>query len=285
MTPRAEAVLFSDGTRAVLPLTRQRLARGVSYVDLSSPAGTYGGWLSADRLGAGHAELLVRHLLQKRRAVWWRVNPFDPLAASVAGLPLQADWTQALPLSSDTEGVCARAHHGPRSAARKAVREGVSVRLAQSDSDWHGYYRIYLQLLEHWGGRASSRYDWSLFDALGRLEGDQVRLWLADYGDRLIGGGICLYSHTHVSYWHAATLPKFRHLRPSDLLAFTMIEDACERGYGWFDFNPSGGHEGVVTFKKRFGCDSLAAPFISRQRPWASLLHWGGCRPTSIEER
>jgi lipid II:glycine glycyltransferase (peptidoglycan interpeptide bridge formation enzyme) len=40
-------------------------------------------------------------------------------------------------------------------------------------------------------------------------------------------------------------------------LLYEVIKDACEQGYFWFDFNPSGGHEGVKSFKKGFGCSTL----------------------------
>jgi lipid II:glycine glycyltransferase (peptidoglycan interpeptide bridge formation enzyme) len=37
------------------------------------------------------------------------------------------------------------------------------------------------------------------------------------------------------------------------LLYAQIIRDAHNQGYRYFDFNPSGGHEGVVHFKESFG--------------------------------
>ena len=36
-----------------------------------------------------------------------------------------------------------------------------------------------------------------------------------------------------------------------------IILDAIEKGYKYFDFNPSGGHKGVVKFKETFGTNKL----------------------------
>jgi lipid II:glycine glycyltransferase (peptidoglycan interpeptide bridge formation enzyme) len=46
-----------------------------------------------------------------------------------------------------------------------------------------------------------------------------------------------------------------------------MIRHAVEHGYRWFDFNPSGGHEGVQKFKARFGTVPLSCPMILHQTP------------------
>jgi CelD/BcsL family acetyltransferase involved in cellulose biosynthesis len=54
-------------------------------------------------------------------------------------------------------------------------------------------------------------------------------------------------------HWHGASLEKYFRLRPNNLIYYEAIKDACESGFSWFDFNPSSGHEGVRSFKKRFG--------------------------------
>ena len=56
--PAPRLVLFSDGAEALLPLSLERVAHGLAKRFLSSPAGTFGGWLSSERLGADHAHLL-----------------------------------------------------------------------------------------------------------------------------------------------------------------------------------------------------------------------------------
>jgi lipid II:glycine glycyltransferase (peptidoglycan interpeptide bridge formation enzyme) len=43
---------------------------------------------------------------------------------------------------------------------------------------------------------------------------------------------------------------------------YEVIKNACEKGYTWFDFNPSGGLEGVKAFKERFGAQALKCPIV-----------------------
>jgi len=54
-------------------------------------------------------------------------------------------------------------------------------------------------------------------------------------------------------------------LSPTNGLLYTVIRDGSDRGYGVFDFNPSGGHEGVVAFKKSFRPTRLSCDVVRRR--------------------
>ena len=60
-------------------------------------------------------------------------------------------------------------------------------------------------------------------------------------------------------------------------LIYESIKDACEQGYSGFDFNPSGGHEGVKEFKKRFGTEELPCPVLENKSPFLSTLNQVRC--------
>jgi len=47
-----------------------------------------------------------------------------------------------------------------------------------------------------------------------------------------------------------------------NLLMYEVIKNACKQRYTWFDFNPSGGHEGVKAFKKSFGAKGMRSPVV-----------------------
>jgi lipid II:glycine glycyltransferase (peptidoglycan interpeptide bridge formation enzyme) len=66
-----------------------------------------------------------------------------------------------------------------------------------------------------------------------------------------------LYHRRHVVYWHGVTDPSYAHCHPVHVLLATAIEDACGRGLRWFDFNPSGGLDGVEQFKSGFGAKRI----------------------------
>lgn len=80
---------------------------------------------------------------------------------------------------------------------------------------------------------------------------------------RSAAGALGFYAKSHVVYWRGAAYSDYFELRPVNLLMYEAIKHACENGYSWFDFNPSGGHEGVKAFKKSFGPTALRADIVS----------------------
>lgn len=264
VAPRPLLVIFSDGRSALLPLSVQSAYLGLFRMHLSSPGGTYGGWISADALGAGHARLLAEHLLTRLGAMQWRISPFDP-AASELGLPAAAvaDETHVLDLAPGFDAIHRGWTKGHASAARKAAREGVTVRAADTLDDWRAYYRVYEDSLARWGDSASSRHRWELFQELAGRAKEGARLWLASHEGEVVAGAVCLEARRHVAYWHGAALASRFELRAVNLLLHDAIRDACERGFRWFDFNPSGGHEGVAAFKRSFGAGCRPAPVVT----------------------
>lgn len=68
---------FSDGCRVLVPLSTGRILKGIAKMHISSPAGTYGGWISADIIAEEHAILLSDYLTSKIDNLFWRMNPFD----------------------------------------------------------------------------------------------------------------------------------------------------------------------------------------------------------------
>lgn len=258
----ARLVTFSDGRTAVLPMSCEHRSRGLPRRYMSSPAGTFGGWISEDELGDVHRAELARYLAREVRDLVWRVNPYDEVDYLGIVERLRTDETQALELAVGFEAVLKGWTKGHRSAANKARREGVKVSLAHTSDDWRVFQAIYADSVRRWGDRASSVYTPHLFDVLRRRQGPALRLWLAHRDGTAIAGAICLYSPNHVAYWlGGATESQLSH-RPVHLLLQEAIADACAEGRRWFDFNPSGGHQGVDAFKKGFGTVRLASPVI-----------------------
>jgi CelD/BcsL family acetyltransferase involved in cellulose biosynthesis len=279
MRPAPLLVRLDDGSRLVVPLTRQRRHRGLSSRYLAAPAGTYGGWLASGPLDEPRALAVAEWLVTRRTPLWWRLSPFDAQTATLQYLVTDPDVTHAIRLAGGFSSACESASHGHECAVRKAQRSGLAVRRAESPADWDAYYAIYLEALGRWGEDASSRYGARLFELLRRRGAPAVELWLATLdGGEIIAGGLALYSSRHVTYWHAASRAEHFALRPANLLVHEMLLDACQRGLDWFDLNPSGGHQGVRTFKERVGAIALPAPVVVRERHGARRWQ-GGRRP------
>jgi len=262
--PSPSLVYFTDGKKALLPLSCHRSVKWLrrKHKYLSSPAGTYGGWLSDDVLDMSHAKLLGDYLLNDLGSLLWRINPYDELAVNSGIVPSRQDETHAIELTPGFEAIFKGWTKGHRSAAKKAQREGVEIRLARSPEDWEAYFLAYQDSLERWGNKASSQYKRSLFDGMRSQRSQNILLWLATFNGRVIAGCLCLYAKHHVAYWHGAAVEEYFKLRPVHLLVYEIVRNACDKNYQWFDFNPSGGHEGVMSFKKSFGAQPLPCPLF-----------------------
>jgi len=94
MEKAAQVVAFSDGLSALVPLTRKRFPGKLLSVYWSSPANTYGGWLSTLPLTMEHGRLLINHLLSFPDIVW-RENPFNPYLNALDIPRSVEDFTQA----------------------------------------------------------------------------------------------------------------------------------------------------------------------------------------------
>jgi lipid II:glycine glycyltransferase (peptidoglycan interpeptide bridge formation enzyme) len=136
----------------------------------------------------------------------------------------------------------------------------VRVRPATSINDYHAYYNAYQDSLQRWGERASMHYPRMLFEngfQLAKIYPDNIKLWLATVNEKVIAGAWVFYWNQHVDWWHGAAYASYFDHYPNNVLQTHIIIDALEKGYKFYDFNPSGGHENVARFKARFGAKKL----------------------------
>jgi hypothetical protein len=270
--PTPWLVRFEDGARAVIAASVRRGRLRFTDVAELSPASTFGGWVSADPLTPGHAGELARVILRLAPRVRWRLNPYDPLSTSIVAPMLAEDTTQVVELAGGFESVFRRWDQGQRQKVAQSRRAGVEVRLAQDEGGWRAYYDVYQDSLRRWGSRTTSVYPWRLFETLAALRSPHIRLWLATLEGNVIAGVLCLYARRHVAYWHGAAVEEHIKKRPMNLLLHAAMSHACESGFAWFDFNPSGGHESVRAFKEGFGVRTLPASVVGRDAALVSIL-------------
>lgn len=257
MKPYPKLFIFSDDRRALLPLSYTKSLKGIIKNYISSPAGTFGGWISDNDLSLNHAHLLNDQITNKTGNIMCRVNPYNNDMVTVVKGQGKEDDTQTIMLREGFEKIFKRWTKGHASAARKARRDGVKIFLSKNIEDWHSYYQIYEDSLKRWGNNVTCRYSWGLFKIMSERNSPNIRLWLAEYDSQIVAGVLCLYAKQHVVYWHGAALSEYFKLRSVNLLIYDAIKHSCEDGYLWFDFNPSGGLEGVRNFKKSFGAEPL----------------------------
>ena len=226
---------------------------------LSTFAGCYGGPIADGPLSAEDwCALRLAAVKGNIRCFRETANPLAP-AESAAPWTSVPDFTHMLGLNRDFDSILAAFSRGHRGAVAKAMKAGVDINHAADLSEYREYYAMYEASRQRWGDAASSNYPLRLFEAISELASTrpaEVKLWQARDGTRLLAGALIFYWNRHAVYWHGAAYAKFFHLRATTLLLAEAIRDACERGYAYFDFNPSGGHEGTAEFKRRFGAET-----------------------------
>ena len=261
--------VFDSGVKAIFPLAWKKRLKGLMKSYFSSPVGTYGGVVSHDELKEKEIKE-VQAYLKKITLLQIRANPLNEIfASSFFNID---DSTQVIDLNIVQEDIKKKWSKNHLRSLKKGMENGLSIREAGENSDWTNYYDIYLDSLRRWGTRVSSRYGWMLFEILSQLSSEKCKLWLVEKDDKLVSGCICFYHNKHVVYWHGASLESMLYLRPAHVLHHHIINDAVKKGFGWYDFNPSGGHSGVQKFKAGFGTETISAKVYSREPYWVKKL-------------
>ncbi|MFW6089830.1 MAG: GNAT family N-acetyltransferase [Gemmatimonadota bacterium] len=256
------AAELPGGVRVIFPLLRRRRGLRPGAVEFASTfAGCYGGPIADGPITVEDRARLYRAVASRSRdRVAVTGNPLDPAEPPESVGRRREDATHLLELDAPFDSLFAEFSKGHRSSTSKGRREGVVARMATTLDDYRRYYTVYQAALRRWGDRASSRYPWRFFRNGQRLAArhpDRIKLWLAALADEVVAGAWIFYWGGHATYWHGASNDRAREVNAANVLLADAIRDATERDLRFFDFNPSGGHEGVAAFKRRFGASAV----------------------------
>jgi hypothetical protein len=251
-------ITFDNGTHAVFPLLQERR---VLQKHVSTFAGCYGGLVADGPIPEDEVQTLYEHIFSlSAKKFKFISNPLtqNVPAPQIPNEEIEDDFTHILELDSDLDSIISNYSRGHRSSLKKGRREGVKVRPADSLDEYRKYYDAYEASLERWGKAPSDGYSWTFFEhafELAQSHPDSITLWLAWVEENVASGALTFRWNQHVSYWHGAAHEEYFDYRPNNVLHTDIIEAALEDGYRYYDFNPSGGHDGVAQFKSRFGAD------------------------------
>ena len=267
MHPWPRKISFEDGVTVIIPFSRIEYLRGLFKQYVSSPAGTFGGWLSFHELSVGHVKALISSM-QKYKNLTWRENPYDPCLRDISIKGATADFTQTIDLRRNYNEILLNASRIHRNSFRRAIRYGVSVRIADSEEQWRRHFEGYLASRDRWEKAGSQKstigYSWELFEILYKARSPHCKLWLALYKDTIISSVINFYWNRHAVAWHAGAFEEYFDLRPNHLLYMEIVRDAHEKGFHWFDLNPTGDLSGVGSFKDRLGTQRISSRVLDK---------------------
>jgi len=233
LLPSPKLIKFSDGKKALLPLSFYSTHRGLIKNYVSSPVGTFGGWISVDELSLRHNELLTLYLLKNFPSLTWQLNPYDEKSLQLKPDNSIPGETSTLPLKEDFDYIFRRWSKGHKAAVNQAKRGGVVITQATHIAEWKEYFKIYQDSIRRWGEKVTSNYSWQLFDKMHKKKSPNIKLWIASKDEKIIAGALCFYSKKHAVYWHGAALEEYFNLRPVNLLMYEAIKRAHSNGYEW----------------------------------------------------
>ena len=258
----ARLLTLKSGKKVLLPLFYRRRLKRLVKAFFSGPAGTYGGILQMDNLSTQDIQD-IEYYISSFSFLSIRANPLNPIFTEK--IFTNQGFTQIVNLQTCTNDLTQKWSDNHVRSLKKGVKNNIKVKEAKTMTEWKAYYDIYQDSRKRWGASASNNYDWKLFEVISQLDSNRCKLWLAFLGGEIISGCLCFYFNQHVVYWHGGTFKAYLKDRPAHILHFHIIKKAIENNFKWYDFNPSGGHEGVVKFKKGFGTDIYSANIFKKK--------------------
>ncbi len=267
-SPFCITIEYSDGNLAVLPRMECELAPGFAYSESMLP-GVYGGPIFMNPPTDAHWRAVWDGALSRVSNTIVFGNP----VLSYVGHPRSVQRTmstQMLDLGQGFDSVRKNLRETHRQSIRKARKNGIEVQVATDLESVDAYFDNYQDALRRWGKAATGFYPKALFHNLFRRSeyGHAIKLWIARLNESIIGGAWIFYHNDHAVTWHNLMRSAFMKSGATPYLLMTLIQDACQSGYCWFDFNPSGGHKGVEDFKAGFGARYVEFPVYRRLNPF-----------------
>ncbi len=204
-----------------------------------------------DRFLCGQCPILLRCLH----------NPL-PLADARFQVVKQAKW-HGLDLRPELEVLWRGIHDSAHRAIKKSQREGLVVRLAQSEQDLRAFYEMHLKVRKYKLGLLAQPY--RFFQNIWRhfVEAGNGSLLLALHGEKIVAGDFFLVWKDTLYYKFNASLSEDLAHRPNDLLIWEGIQLGKARGLSFLDFGLSDwDQEGLVRYKRKFGTEEKTISFL-----------------------
>lgn len=137
-----------------------------------------------------------------------------------------------------------------RSQIKKAVKNGLTVELGQSDQLIDEFYDVFSFNMKALGSPTHSK-NW--FSEIKNNYNKDMIISIIKHEGQPIGAGIVLFKGTMAAIPWASTKREFNRLSPNMLLYWSLLKYSTDNGYKAFDFGRSSFGEGTFKFKQQWG--------------------------------
>lgn len=251
--PETKAFKLRDGSFAILSavasVERNRYFKWYE----SSHLGGYGGLISERALELSEVNQIFKKALNRHVANFHMIG--NPLANQIipTGFSKTHIYTHILKLNPDYQQILKSFKRGRRFGIKKAAKLGIEAKIATTEQEFQSYFEVYEDTLKRWGDKTLVTYPYKLFQNIFLQNDSKIKLWLARLDSEVISGAITFEHNRIVNCWHAATKNDYLNTRVDPFLTAHTIEDACNRGFKYYDLGASGGLEGLENYKEQYG--------------------------------
>ena len=207
--------------------------------------------------------------IASRDTIFWRIEPSENLPASDYQIQpvkqVQPSKTLVLDLNKEESHLLSSMHPKTRYNIRLASRHGVKIKTVNpKSSNFSHDFEIFWQLLQQTAERNKFRLHPKIYyqKMLESFDERMIKLYLAQWREKILAGGIFIFFGNTVTYLHGASGNEFRNLMAPYLLHWNLIEKAKELGFRYYDFWGIDEKKwpGLTRFKKGFGGKEVKYP-------------------------
>ncbi|HEX5905845.1 MAG TPA: GNAT family N-acetyltransferase [Propionibacteriaceae bacterium] len=271
---------FGDGRRFVLPLVRRTGVAGIGGWLMSYPPS----WGIGGLVGVGSDLDTIRAVLSDlrstgRQRISIRPDPrrFSQWSGAADSVTLVKRRGHVVDLTGGADAVMRRMHPSARQGIRVAERSGVRIEIDRSGELLEQYYRLYLLSVDRWADRQNepptlARWRARRRDPLSKLRtiseamGKAFVVTMAYVENQPASGSITLLGQTAHYTRGAMDIGRVGKTRAGELVQWTMLQLACERGCTVFHMGESGDSESLARYKEKFGAHPLDYAEIKLER-------------------
>lgn len=163
-----------------------------------------------------------------------------------------------LDLSLPEEEIFSSMAKRTRYSIRKAEKDGVSV-VSENLSGVDKFYELYKETAQRQGFVPFSldyvKKEFNIFDKAGK-----IKLYFANFHGEAVATAMIIFGYASAFYHHGASTRKLSNITASEMLQWTSIKEAKNRGLKYYNFwgiapenSPKHPWFGLTQFKKGFG--------------------------------
>jgi CelD/BcsL family acetyltransferase involved in cellulose biosynthesis len=210
--------------------------------------------------------LLIEHLLSRSKPVIVRcLHNAVPLADKRFALVKQAKW-HGLDIQPELDTLWQGMQDSVHRAIRKSEREGITVRVGESEEDLRAFFEMHLKVRKYKYRLLAQPY--VFFQNIWRhfMESQRGFLLLALCDGKIVAGDLFLSWKDTLYYKFNASHPEELSHRPNDLLIWKGLQLGKEKGLKYLDFGLSDiDQEGLVRYKRKFGTEEKEISFLRNE--------------------